>query len=72
VVVYPGQVPTVNSTYSGLSSEDVSRHRRVVEAFESAEASGSASIQVDGVFVDYPIYRRAVEVLAELDAQTPP
>jgi citrate lyase beta subunit len=34
-----------------------------VDAFEDAEASGSASIQVDGRFVDYPIYERAKEKL---------
>ena len=31
----------------------------MVEAFEAAEAAGSASIQVDGRFVDYPFYYRA-------------
>jgi citrate lyase subunit beta/citryl-CoA lyase len=35
----------------------------VVEAFEEAEAAGSASIQVDGRFVDYPIYERAKQKL---------
>jgi citrate lyase subunit beta/citryl-CoA lyase len=34
-----------------------------VDAFEEAEAAGSASIQVDGRFVDYPIYARAKEKL---------
>ena len=32
-------------------------------AFEMAERDGSASIQVDGRFVDYPIYRRALRKL---------
>jgi citrate lyase subunit beta/citryl-CoA lyase len=31
----------------------------VVEAFEEAEAAGLASIQVDGRFIDYPLYYRA-------------
>jgi citrate lyase subunit beta/citryl-CoA lyase len=59
VVVYPGQVETVQRAYSELSPEEADRARRVVEAFEEAEAAGIASIQVDGRFVDYPLYHRA-------------
>ena len=46
-----------------LAQDEVERARRVVEAFEQAEAAGSASIQVDGRFVDYPIYERAKQKL---------
>jgi citrate lyase subunit beta / citryl-CoA lyase len=63
VVVYPPQVEHVQSAYSELSPEEAERAQRVVDAFEDAEASGSASIQVDGRFVDYPIYERAREKL---------
>ena len=63
VVVYPPQVEHVQRAYSELSPEEAERARRVVEAFGQAEAGGSASIQVDGRFVDYPIYERAREKL---------
>jgi citrate lyase subunit beta/citryl-CoA lyase len=63
VVVYPPQVEHVQRAYSELSPEEAERAQRVVEAFEAAESSGSASIQVDGRFVDYPIYERAREKL---------
>jgi citrate lyase subunit beta / citryl-CoA lyase len=59
VVVYPGQVESVQRAYSELSPEEVEQARRVVEAFEEAEAAGVASIQVDGRFIDYPLYYRA-------------
>ena len=59
VVVYPPQVEPVQRAYSELSADEVERARRVVAAFEQAEADGLASIQVDGRFVDYPIYYRA-------------
>ena len=59
VVVYPPQVEPVQRAYSELSADEVERARRVVAAFERAEADGLASIQVDGRFVDYPIYFRA-------------
>ena len=42
-----------------LPRRRLERQRRVVEAFEEAESPGLASIQVDGRFVDYPIYYRA-------------
>jgi citrate lyase subunit beta/citryl-CoA lyase len=59
VVVYPGQVETVQRAYSELSREELEQVRRVVSAFEEAEAAGLASIQVDGRFIDYPLYYRA-------------
>lgn len=59
VVVYPAQVEPVQRAYSELTAEELEQARRVVEAFEKAEASGLASIQVDGRFIDYPLYHRA-------------
>jgi len=63
VVVYPPQVEHVQRVYADLPEEEAERARRIVEAFEQAEAAGSASIQVDGRFVDYPIYERAKQKL---------
>ena len=63
VVVYPLQVDVVQLVYSELSDADAERAAQVIEAFEAAEASGLASIQVDGQFVDYPIYDRARQKL---------
>ena len=40
-----------------------SRSRKVVQAFEAAEKAGSASIQLEGKFIDYPIVYRARRVL---------
>jgi citrate lyase subunit beta/citryl-CoA lyase len=63
IVIYPPHVEPAQRAYSELSDEEVEQAQRVVAAFEGAEAEGSASIQVDGRFVDYPIYRRAVNKL---------
>lgn len=68
VVVYPGHVETVQRAYAELSEEEAERCRRVVAAFEAAEVAGSASIQVDGRFVDYPLYHRARHKLRLLEA----
>jgi citrate lyase subunit beta/citryl-CoA lyase len=50
------------------SEEEAARARKIVDAFQQAEAAGLASIQVDGAFVDYPVYYRAQRVLATLAA----
>ncbi len=68
VVVYPPQLEHVLRAYSDLPAEEVALARAIVTAFEEAEAQGLASIQVDGRFVDYPIYHRALKKLRNHDA----
>lgn len=63
IVIYPPHVAPVNRVFSEIAPADLDRARRIVAAFEAAETSGSAAIQVDGVFVDYPIYRQALRAL---------
>jgi len=67
VVIHPGQLATVHRAYSLVSESQLRRARATIEAFESAEAQGLASILVDGRFVDYPFYRQAVEVVRRHD-----
>jgi citrate lyase subunit beta/citryl-CoA lyase len=47
---------------------EVAYAERVVEAFAEAEAAGSAAIQLDGKFIDYPILYRAQRVLEKVAA----
>lgn len=56
--IHPEQVTAVNTVFTP-DADEVARARRIVDAFEEAEADGAASIQVDGAFVDYPIVERA-------------
>ena len=65
--IHPDQVRVVNAIFTP-SAEDAARAQKVVDAFKQAEANGLAAIQVDGVFVDYPIVYRAQRVLATLAA----
>jgi len=60
--IHPEQVPIVNAVLSP-SAEQIDWSRKVVEAFAAAEAAGSASIQLEGRFIDYPIFHRARRVL---------
>ena len=46
----------------------VAYQRKVLKAFEEAEASGSASISVDGKMVDYAVARVARTVIARAEA----
>jgi citrate lyase subunit beta/citryl-CoA lyase len=68
VVVYPPQVEPVQRAYADLPEEEAQLQRDIVEAFEQALADGLASIQVNGRFVDYPLYHRAKHKLRLYDA----
>jgi citrate lyase subunit beta/citryl-CoA lyase len=63
VCIHPAQVPVVNRVYAP-DPDEVAFARKVVAAFAAAEQSGSASIAVDGVFVDYPIVVKAERIIA--------
>jgi citrate lyase subunit beta/citryl-CoA lyase len=60
--IHPDQVPVANQILSPSAAE-VEWSRKAVEAFEAAEKAGSASIQLEGKFIDYPIVHRARRVL---------
>lgn len=47
---------------------EVAFAERVVVAFAEAEAAGSAAIQLDGKFIDYPILYRSQRVLEKIAA----
>jgi citrate lyase subunit beta / citryl-CoA lyase len=60
--IHPDQIAVVNRVYTPSDAE-VAFAERVTAAFAQAEASGSAAIQLDGKFIDYPIVYRAQRVL---------
>ena len=60
--IHPEQVGPVNEVFTP-TGEEIARSERYVAAFEQAEASGAASIQVDGYFIDYPIVEKARRTL---------
>ena len=61
--IHPDQIEPVNTAFTP-SDEEVAFSKKIVSAFDEAEASGLASIQVDGYFVDYPIVDQARRTLA--------
>ena len=60
--IHPDQIAPTNAAFSP-DEATIARAKRVVTAFEKAEAEGLASIQLEGQFIDYPIVQRARRVL---------
>lgn len=63
LLIHPKQVELTNQSFMP-SPKEIARAQKIVDAFSAAEGAGSASIQVDGYFVDYPIVQKAQHVLA--------
>ncbi len=61
--IHPDQIAVTNAAFSP-SERQLDWAKRVIAAFEDAEAKGLASIQLDGQFIDYPIVQRARQVAA--------
>ena len=57
-LVHPQQVPIARKAYLS-NSEELAYYKRMVIAFEEAEAEGSAAISLDGKLVDYAMYKKA-------------
>ncbi len=63
--IHPDQIAIVNRVFTP-SDEEIAFAERVAAAFAKAEAEGSAAIQLDGKFIDYPIVYRAQRVLQRI------
>jgi len=68
--IHPDQVAPCHEVFTPGPAE-IARARAIVAAFRDAEARGVASIQVDGVFVDYPVVYKAQRVLALAERLAP-
>ena len=64
--IHPDQIPLTHEVFTPSDAE-IAHARAVVDAFEAAEAAGSASIQLDGYFIDYPIVYKSQRILALAD-----
>ena len=65
--IHPNQIAVVNRIFTPSEAE-IAFAERVVAAFARAQAAGSAAIQLDGKFIDYPIVYRAQRVLEKMEA----
>ena len=62
MAIHPDQVAAINDVFTP-SGDEAAKAEKIIAAFEEAEAAGSASIQVDGLFVDYPVVEQARRTL---------
>jgi citrate lyase subunit beta/citryl-CoA lyase len=69
--IHPSQVRPINEMFSPLP-EEIEYARRVVVAFEEAEAQGRGATSLDGKMIDIPIVQRARNLLAMEEASAKP
>ncbi|HKX75742.1 MAG TPA: CoA ester lyase [Acidimicrobiia bacterium] len=67
VAIHPAQVAVINQVFTP-EPEVLEYQRKVLAAFEEAEAHGAASIAVDGKMVDYAVARVARNIIARAEA----
>ncbi|NOQ20196.1 MAG: CoA ester lyase [Desulfobacterales bacterium] len=60
--IHPNQIDICNRLFSP-TTEEIEYAQKVVQAFDEAEAGGTAAIQLDGKFVDYPVVERCRRIL---------
>ena len=64
IVIHPNQIQPCHDVFTP-SEEEINYSKKVVEAFEEAERTGKAAIQLEGKFIDYAVVeksRRIVEL----------
>lgn len=69
--IHPSQVEVANVVYTP-EPKAVAQAHRILEAWKSALERGEASIQLDGLFIDYPIAekaRRLVDRARQIEAR---
>lgn len=69
-LIHPGHIETINEIFSPTAG-DVDYARRVVQAFEDAQARGEGAIAFGGQMIDLPIVERARRVLRAHEALAP-
>jgi citrate lyase subunit beta/citryl-CoA lyase len=60
--IHPAQIEAINETFSP-SKTDIEYAKKVVAAFEEAEAAGRGSTSLDGKVIDVPVVKRARALL---------
>ncbi len=65
--IHPSQLDIINQVFSP-SPEEVEYARRVMEAWDKAEAGGRGSADLDGRMIDVPVWKRAQNLLSLAEA----
>ncbi|QKY68302.1 CoA ester lyase [Lentibacillus sp. CBA3610] len=62
LIIHPKQIEDVHQVFTP-KEEELHEAKQIVEEFEKAERQGLASISVNNKLVDYPVYKKAKEML---------
>ena len=62
MAIHPSQIPVIHEVFSP-SADELARAKRIVEAFEQAQARGEGVIRLDDRMVDMPVVLRAKRLL---------
>ncbi len=60
--IHPSQISRINESYTPSDSK-IEYARRVLEAFNEAEAQGRGATSLDGQMIDVPVVKRAQKIL---------
>jgi citrate lyase subunit beta/citryl-CoA lyase len=60
--IHPNQVDICNRLFSPTKG-DIEYAQKVIQVFDAAEADGTAAIQLEGKFIDYPVVERCRRIL---------
>ncbi len=63
LIIHPAQIEPVHRAFAP-SDEEIAEARKIIQAFNEAEAAGSGVVVVDGKMVDKPVVLRAQRTLA--------
>jgi citrate lyase subunit beta/citryl-CoA lyase len=66
-LIHPSQIDTINNVFSP-NAEEIDYARKVLQAYEEAEARGDGSISFGGQLIDRPIVERARRTLEMAEA----
>lgn len=67
--IHPAQIEVINDVFSP-SEEELAYARKVVDAWNQAEAQGRGSADLDGRMIDVPVIKRAENLLALAESIT--
>jgi citrate lyase subunit beta / citryl-CoA lyase len=70
VAIHPSHIAVINRVFTP-SSEELAFYRRMVAAFEAAQAAGRAAVDYEGQHIDIAHAKTAREILARAEALRP-
>ncbi len=60
--IHPSQIPLCNEVFTP-NDQEIRNARAILEKFKEAKELGSASLQLDGHFIDYAVVKKAEQIL---------